>query len=140
MKKRHVLYLALAVFVGASLALLLYTAFFMRGPAETKVVYASFTLSEGKLVGIDLNGTALTFGSMPSGSSGRRYLILSNSYPYAVRLKTYSSGNISSHLSLSDYDFSLAPGEVKNLTITATAPTGPPAFYDRYVAFAFFKK
>ena len=139
-KQRKTLYLVLSIVLGISIALLLYTSFFIPEPVETKTVYTSFTATDDYVVGINLSASELTFGRLPAGSSGKRYIVLTNDHPFAVRLKTYSSGNISPYLALGDYDFSLEPGEEKNLTISVNAPLKPLGYYDGYILFAFYKK
>jgi hypothetical protein len=138
-KNQHIIYFAIAIVLGISLAFLLYTTLYLPVPVETQTVYTSFIATENSTVGIDLNGTALTFGRLPQGSSGKRYMVIANYYPYPVKLKTYSSGNISQYLVLSDYNFTLQPGEEKNLTIAANAPLHAPGIYDGYIRFVFFK-
>ncbi|MBR9706250.1 hypothetical protein GOV14_04395 [Candidatus Pacearchaeota archaeon] len=77
------------------------------------------TVFVGDNPGIDLNTTALTFGMVQrGGGSATRKLILDNSEDKNVKIKIYIEGNISQLMQVSDNNFILGPGEIKEVKFT----------------------
>lgn len=82
-------------------------------------------LMVGSKYGIDLNGTALTFGMItPGGSTNTRQINLTNNYGRDVKIVVYSKGDVSDFIIVSENNFFLKPNETKTLAFVARAPVG----------------
>src|SRR3989338_371154 len=94
------------VLLVASIIILLSAIFIYKTLIlETKEVYASLSISE--ITGINVDNTALTFGSIMPGASASRNLIFTNQYGFPVRLEIRAEGNISRFLSFERYAYVL---------------------------------
>ena len=66
---------------------------FLSRPLEVKEFEVIFFIKSGG-AGFDLNGTALTFGSIPPGGAGRRSLIIENKWGFPVEARFFVSKDI----------------------------------------------
>lgn len=73
----------------------------------------------GNVIGVDINSSAFTFGTLLPGSSSQRKLVIYNTYNRDVRVLVGSEGEIKDFLEISENDFILKKNENKTLTITA---------------------
>lgn len=100
---------------------------------EKKKIYANIIV--GDSYGLDVNGSALMFGMIPSGKgSVSRDIFLTNSYKGDVKVKIYVEGNIKEFLQISDNDFILKKDEIKKVNFIVSAPAGTEhGVYNGYV-------
>ena len=87
---------------------------------EKKAVYTSFVVADN--IGFDLNKTALTFGQFQKGGGAKRGINISNDNSYKIKAIVKVEGRIKGYLSVSDNEFYLDPGELKNLDFFVSVP------------------
>ncbi len=66
----------------------------MKMPLRTQTFFASVHVSSG-IGGFDINGTALTFGSVAFGGNSLRRVFIENNYPFSVLVEPVVTGSIS---------------------------------------------
>jgi hypothetical protein len=141
MKKKYLLIILIAVFLGMGIAAVLYSL--LHSPAallERRTVYVDVTVVDYSIVGFNANASALNFGRVPLGGYAKKWLMLENTYPFPVKVTALVSGNITPFLSSSNYTFSLEPGQVANISVSVSPFNATPAHYEGYLAYDFFKK
>ncbi|MDK2907701.1 MAG: hypothetical protein PWQ87_159 [Candidatus Woesearchaeota archaeon] len=112
---------------------------------ETYAIEASANLTMKK-VGIDVDDSRFSFGSVPLGGTSKRYANISNLYQFPIRVEIYTKGNISPFLFASSNEFDLMPNETKRINLTFIPPldgineTQLPIFYEGEVIFKYIKK
>ncbi|MDI3474143.1 MAG: hypothetical protein PWQ28_48 [Candidatus Woesearchaeota archaeon] len=112
---------------------------------ETYAIEASANLTMKK-VGIDVDDSRFSFGSLPLGGSSKRYANISNLYQFPIRVEIYTKGNISPFLFASSNEFDMMPNETKRINLTFIPPsdgineTKLPIFYEGEVIFKYIKK
>lgn len=87
---------------------------------DVEELYASVIV--GDKYGLDVNGSALTFGMMPPGSTGTREFFLENKYKQDVRVKIYAKGDIADFLEISQNSFVLREDESRNVSVHVRPP------------------
>ncbi len=101
MKSDRVLLLAVAVLVFAVLVFAVSLSdFFGWVAVDTERVYASVNVSDR--VGFNVNGSALTFGSILPGGSSSRSVIFQNTYSFPVELRISVEGDIAGLVQVGD--------------------------------------
>jgi len=88
-------------------------------PIHTQTIESKFTV--GSNPGFDLTLGKLNFGKLTPGNTATRTLNIKNDYPSPTKTKIKYSGNIASHITVSENNFNLNPGESKNITFKAYA-------------------
>lgn len=112
---------------------------------ETYAIEASANLTMKK-VGIDVDDSRFSFGSVPLGGTSKRYANISNLYQFPIRVEIYTKGNISPFLFASSNEFDMMPNETKRINLTFIPPldgineTQLPIFYEGEVIFKYIKK
>jgi len=76
----------------------------------------------GKVVGLDTNTSAVSFGIIQKGGSAKRPLILRNTNTKPVKVRITKTGTLAPWVYLSENNFVLKPNESKELTATAIPP------------------
>ena len=102
------------------LILILISAFiiilFLNAPLQKQTIPTKFTAGEN--MGFDLTPDSLNFGKIVPGSSATRNITITNTFDKPTITKIKSSGEISSHIIVSENNFILQPEESKNITFT----------------------
>jgi hypothetical protein len=100
---------------------------------EKHEIYTNVFAGEG--YGFDLNGTALKFGMLVPGiSKANRKIALKNEYSHDVKFEILAEGSIKKFLAISENNFLLKPGEVKELEFIVFLPKGTPlGEYDGWI-------
>lgn len=130
-------FIALAAFLATSLV---YHAL-DDSMINQDMLYVDVIVSDGNLIGFDVNQSALRFGHVPVGGQSRKSIIFENTHPYKVKIVPYSAGNITQFLIPGTYDLVLDTHESYNLSIFLSIPPGTkPGFYEGYLAFRYFKE
>jgi hypothetical protein len=116
-----------------SLLFFIYSFLNFNSIIEKKDIYAKFII--GKTIGIDVNGTALTFGMLPNyGLTSTRSININNNYSHDVLIQIMIDGNISEYLIVSENDFILKPNEKKKIDFIVTSCANcPEGTYDGIV-------
>lgn len=96
---------------------------------EKREVYASLIVSDRG--GIDINSSALTFGSVVPGGSSSRKLIMKNKYDFPIYVEIVPKGDIAEFVS--SQVFILQKDEIKEIGISASVPGD--ARYGNYTGF-----
>ena len=92
---------------------------------EKKEIYAQINV--GDHYGINVNKSALTFGTVRPGGFSTRNVTITNSYDYAIRIKIYAKGSIKDFITTPENDFILYVNQTKNIGFVVTPPSGTPA-------------
>jgi hypothetical protein len=92
MRKNRLIILLAAAFI---VLVLLNFYFLQKKPLNVQEYEIYFIASEGRILGLDVNNSLLTFGKVPVGQGGRRKLELYNEYNFPVNLKVFVSDNLS---------------------------------------------
>jgi len=137
-KKRIILYVILAVFIGITIATFLYVWRESLGPLTTKTVYMDVTVVDGGLVGFNVNTSALNFGRVPAGGYAKKWIVVRNDYSYPVKIVTMISGNITPFISSSNYTFYLGPGQYENVSVSCS-PNLLAGYYEGYLGYDIYK-
>ena len=111
----------LVIFIFALSVILFLTALYINSliVLEKKEIIA--TLSVGDTAGFDANATALTFGTITSGSSAYRNLTIENNYNFPIRAEFDVKGDIKEFL-IFDKIIYLDAGEKKFIRINTIIP------------------
>ena len=118
-KKNKLFYFAFFIFV-LSISLFLVTLYIKSAVVlEKKEIIA--TLRVGDIAGFDANATALTFGTITSGSRSYRDLTIENNYGFPIKVEFRAKGNITKFL-LFDKMVYLDVGEKKSIKIDTIVP------------------
>ena len=107
-------------------------------PIDSFEVYSSVSISDEIGIGIDLNSSALTFGSIGHGGTSLRKVTIVNDYSFPLIIKTGSSGNISPMLSYKPKIYLPAFSNV-SVPVTAFSSGEKTGFYDGNVNFELFR-
>ena len=119
MKKTKTFYVAVFIFV-LSISLFLVTLYIKSAVVlEKKEIIA--TLRVGNIAGFDANATALTFGTITSGSRSYRDLTIENNYVFPIKVEFRAKGNITGFL-VFDKVVYLDVGEKKSIKISTIVP------------------
>jgi len=102
---------------------------------EKRQIYAKIIVSDR--YGLDLNGTALTFGMTRPGGSASREIKVENTYGRKIDVEIYVKGEMEKYISISDNDFILEKNEAKNVSFTASIPSG--TLYGNYTGLVTIK-
>ena len=118
-KKSKTFYIAVFIFV-LSISLFL-VALYIRSAIilEKKEIIA--TVRVGDIAGFDANTSALTFGTITSGSLSYRNLTIENNYEFPIKVEFSAKGDITKFL-LFDKMIYLDIGEKKSVKISTIIP------------------
>lgn len=95
-KKNKIFYVAVFMLI-LSLGLFLFTLYIKSSIVlEKREIIA--TLQVGNIAGFDANATALTFGTITSGSVSSRNLTIENNYKFPIKVEFSTKGNITEFL------------------------------------------
>jgi len=121
LRKNKTLYIAVFIFI-LSVSLFL-VALYIKSAIilEKKEIIA--TLSVGETAGFDANATALTFGTITSGSRSYRNLTIENNYVFPIKVEFRAEGNITNFL-IFDKVIYLGVGEKKSIKVNTIIPIG----------------
>ena len=101
-----------------------------KARTNTQKIYTSVMV--GNIVGIDLNKSALTFGTIPYGGEATRWMTLKNIiYGKGVRVRLKATGNISDLIRFKENNFILRIDQEKNISVTVSGERY--GFYDGYI-------
>lgn len=89
---------------------------------EKKELEARVSVSDK--VGFDINGSALTFGSIPGKGSSSREIFLDNYYNQSVKIEIYVKGEIGDFMQISENNFVLLENERKKVSFVVSFPEG----------------
>jgi len=87
---------------------------------EKQELYAEVIVSDH--YGIDINSSALIFGTISPGSSATRKLTITNDHKQKTNIEIFVEGEIKEFLQVSENDFNLEINESKKIVFTAIAP------------------
>ena len=122
-KKNKIILVILSIIViSISIVFLINNLVNYLSTLEEKKIFSSIIVSDR--YGFDLNGTALTFGMTRPGGSSSRSLTIENTYDRNVKTEIYIKGAIKKFILASDNKFFLEKGEIKNVSFTASIPSG----------------
>ena len=93
-------------------------------PLESKEFEVLFFVKPGG-AGFDLNGTALTFGSIPPGGAGKRSLVIENKWEFPVEARFFVSKDIAEFINAPS-SMMLYSDENITLDITVSNPESAP--------------
>lgn len=78
-------------------------AFFKNKAIYTETFFANVNISNvNRVIGIDVNSSALTFGQLSAGGGSSRKIILRNNYSFPIVVKTKVEGDIVQLISFND--------------------------------------
>jgi len=133
MKVQKLIYFILALSVFFLLTSL-FGLYLNNRVVQTEEFYASVNITE-RVLGFDLNGSALTFGLLAIGGSVERNIIFSNEHSFPVVAEIEVEGDIVGLLSF-DRFVTIEEGEEERIPFTISAPRGSlEGFYDGNVKF-----
>ena len=112
-KNRNIILLFLVVIIIILGIYIFYRVFDFFSVIEKKEYYANFGVSN--YVGININNTALIFGTVLPGSSSFKKVILRNDYLEDVKVQIYSIGDIKPFITASENNFILKKNESKTI-------------------------
>ena len=118
MKKLYLFAFASVLFVIISSVYVIQSAPLERDELQVRYIIGNFT-------GIDVNGSALTFGEVMPGGSSTRTIILYNSHPFPVEARFYISDNLKGSVTLPE-QVKINPGENVSLPVSVLAEPGKP--------------
>ena len=129
--KRNVMtgLLVLGVIVTITLTALLTLRLFYakEGIIRTETIQMDFEVAN--LMGINADPDALHFGINAPGNNIQRWLVINNTYPHPVRITIRLTGEAGKHV-IVDTDFTLEPGEGREITVMVSIPKDLP--YGKY--------
>ena len=120
--KKKFRYAAYAIF-GFSLIFFIFSIaiyFLFAVPLNSYEFVAQASVSSGG-IGLDLNGTALTFGAVAPGGTVLRKLSIANNYAFPIKIKVSSKGEIDALLNYPSF-IRVEPGEQASIPVTFVAP------------------
>lgn len=106
-----------------------------RVPLQTKTIYASVNLSDS--LGLDINESVLTFGSVAPGSTVSRNVLFSNDYNFPVIVEIKALGIISPLMEFENF-VKIGSLEQKKISFTLSSREYPSGDYDGFVEFNVF--
>lgn len=80
-------------------------------------------IKTGKVIGFDVNTTALTFGRIPPGSTSIREITITNTKNKPVKIILKAEGEAQPFISFQENNIPLQPLETKKIKVYATAPS-----------------
>lgn len=89
---------------------------------ETQIIHTNFITSGN--VGFDLNKTALTFGKVQPGQAASRSIFITNEFEQDIFVIVNTDGEFVDYLIVSDNNFTLMPGEERELDFEIRPPYG----------------
>ena len=95
-KKNKIFYVAVFMLI-LSLGLFLFTLY-VKSAIVLEKREITTTLQVGNTAGFDANETALTFGTITSGSVSSRNLTIENKYEFPIKVEFSTKGNITEFL------------------------------------------
>ncbi len=87
-------------------------------------------MKTGKVIGFDVNSTALTFGRIPSGSTSTREIMITNDKNRQVKIVLKAEGDAAPFIGFEENNFILQPSEAKKIEVYATPPSSSQDEYD----------
>lgn len=111
------------VFLFALSLVLFFMSFYANTLSVLQKKEIPVSLRIGDTPGIDVNNTALTFGTVSPGSSIQRNLIIQNDYPFSLQVELEVQGDLERYLSFEKVIF-LDINEKKEVPIRATVSNG----------------
>ena len=133
--------ISFAIFIISFLVLLVTLSIFFTGrqPIQKVTFYASANISLDRVIGFDVNSTALSFGKISLGTGITRNVIFKNDYPFPLTVLINSNGRIGDLLSFEQIEY-IQSGEEKkipfNVLVSSEAEEG---FYDGNVSFELYR-
>lgn len=118
-QKSRIYLLAILLFI-TSLSIFLFT-FYLKSSIILEKKEIAAALSVNQIASFNLNKTALTFGTIPPGSSASRNLTLENNYNFPIKFDFRAKGNIKEFL-VFDKVIYLEKGEKKSIRISTIIP------------------
>ncbi len=107
----------ITIFVSASFTFLFYSFYYIQDIKELDM-----KMKVGDYIGIDVNSSVISFGTVRKGTFSNRPVTLENKEEIPLKVQIKKSGEMAAWVSISDNNFILKPAEKKNLTFTATRP------------------
>ena len=111
--------LFLAFFISLIVFLMSASVFYYYIVPIKKSLFPASVMVTKELGGFDVNSTALTFGSITLGGSSTRAVLINNSYPFPVRVKSKVEGPISELIG-SDF-LVIWPNETSRFSFTVSS-------------------
>lgn len=109
-RKSLILFLFIIAFSLIALTMLIND----RKPIEVYEFDVVFSVINESKVGLDVNGTALTFGKVTRGGGGERFVVIENNYDHVIRADVYVSDFLSKVI-VTNQTFYI--GSMKNVTV-----------------------
>ncbi len=137
--RRVLLSLAVLVFILSLLSILFTFVLSFQKPAiiDKRVYYARIQISD--IYGVDVNSTALIFGSIPPGTLSRRYLDINNTYDFSLEVQVNPLGDMAKFIDRRRVI--IGPRLFERIEIEAVSPEGMPhGTYEGTVEVIFFKE
>lgn len=105
---------------------------------EKKEINAKVVVSDK--IGVEVNGSALAFGTVPRGGGSIKKIMIKNDYDFEVRVNVYSEGSISEFLEVEENNFILKKDEERDLRFVVKTPSSVEnGVYEGVVVFEFSK-
>jgi len=80
------------------------------------------SMETGRIIGFDINSSALTFGRVPPGSASKREIIITNDQDKPSKIILKIEGDIAQFVVFEENYVILQPQETKKINVFATAP------------------
>lgn len=139
MKKNRIILIVIGTFfLVSAITMISYTSLFT--PLDSATIRTNATVVNGHLVGFNLDTTVLSFGQVPQGGMGRRYVDLANLRNMPVRVKATAQGNISPYLYINQSSFTLQAYETSNYSITFEPTAAEYGYYEGTITFTYYRK
>lgn len=137
--RRVLLSLAVLLFILSLLSFLFTFLLSFQEPEviDQRVYYARIQISD--IYGVDVNSTALIFGSIPSGTRSRRYLDINNTHDFSLEVQVNPLGDMAKFIDR--HKVIIGPRLSERIAIEAVSPEGMPhGIYEGSVEVTLFKK
>jgi len=115
--KRDVL-LILIIFLGIILLALIYLSFSVSVEKDELEIY----LNVGNYTGVDLNTSALTFGTLAKSASASRNILITNENKKSMLVIISVDGQVKEWIDISEKIFVLNADEIKAVKVIAEIP------------------
>jgi hypothetical protein len=114
----YLLFMVSLVLVVASL----FFAFGQKKPLQVEEVDIFFEVDDVEKVGVDIDGSLLTFGrTFPGGYGVRRFVNITNSYTFPIRVDVFLSESVASVIA-TDSNHIIEAGEKKKIEFRLGVP------------------
>lgn len=133
--------ISFVIFMVSFLVLLVSLSVFFRSqqPVQKVTFYASANISSDRVIGFDVNSTALSFGRVSLGTGITRNIIFKNDYPFPLVAVINSSGDIGEVISFEQIEY-IKSGEEKKISFNVIAsPQAEEGFYEGNVSFMLYR-